>query len=208
MEKTFRMSENGVHTLIFVGDLEKLSKVLKPLSKTQEAGAAVALLLKPTSRCVKALFVERAESPADPWSGQMALPGGKREGKDQSLKDTIVRETLEETNINLLNRCRFLGVLSTVESAIRPELKILPFVILLEHEPSIKLNAELKSFMWISPEALIQNKGIVKFAFGEFPAYIVGNSVIWGVTYRILEDFTHNLGLKMPRTSLGMEKRK
>jgi len=177
----------------YVNSIEKLSKVLKPVSEGEDANAAVALLLKPVDQDLKVFFVKRVENPADPWSGQMALPGGKRDAKDQNLKQTVVRETLEETNINLLDSCRFLGVMETQRSAPRPEMKILPFVVLLEYEPSIKLNEELEGFVWISLEELSQNKGTVKFSFGEFPAYIVGNSVIWGLTYRILEKFIHTL---------------
>jgi len=177
----------------YVDSIEKLSKVLKPVSEGQDADAAVALLLKRVNQTLKVLFVKRTENPADPWSGQMAFPGGKRDAKDQNLKQTVVRETLEETNINLLDRCRFLGVMETLTSTRRPEMKILPFVVLLEHEPSIKLNEELERFVWISPEELVHHKGTVKFSFGEFPAYIVGNSVIWGLTYRILEKFVHTL---------------
>jgi len=175
--------------LSYVDSIEKLSKVLKPASEGQDANAAVVLLLKPADQDLKILFVKRAESPADPWSGQMAFPGGKRDAKDQNLMQTVVRETLEETNINLLDRCRFLGVMDPLRSAPRPEMKILPFVILLEREPSIKLNEELEWFVWISLEELVQHKGIGKFSFGEVPAYIIGNSVIWGLTYRILEIF-------------------
>ena len=167
--------------------------MLEPASEGQDANAAVALLLKPVDQDLKVLFVKRVENPADPWSGQMAFPGGKRDAKDQNLKQTVVRETLEETNINLLDRCRFLGVMETLRSKQRPEMKILPFVVLLEHEPSIKLNEELEGFVWISSEELVKHKGTVKFSFGEFPAYIVGNSVIWGLTYRILEKFVHTL---------------
>ena len=177
----------------YVDSIEKLSKVLKPISEGQDANAAVALLLKLVNQDLEVFFVKRVESPIDPWSGQMALPGGRRDAKDQNLKHTVVRETLEETNINLLDRCRFLGVIDPVRSAIKPEMKILPFVVLLEHEPSIKLNEELERFVWISPEELVQHKGTVKFSFGELPAYIVGNSVIWGLTYRILEMFVHTL---------------
>ena len=177
----------------YVDIVKKLSKVLKPLSEGQDAGAAVVLLLKTTDKDLKILFVKRAENPADPWSGQMALPGGKRDATDQSLKQTVVRETLEETNINLLDRCRFLGVMETQTSTTRPEMKILPFVVLLEHEQSIELNEELERSIWISPEELVRHRGTVKFGFGEFPAYIVGNIVIWGLTYRILEFFVHTL---------------
>ena len=167
--------------------------MLKPVSEGQDADAAVALLLKPVSHVLKILFVKRVENPADPWSGQMALPGGKRDAKDQNLKQTVVRETLEETNIKLLDRCRFLGVMEALRSTQRPEMKILPFVVLLKHDPSIKLNEELEGFVWISLKDLLQHKGIVKFSFGEFCAYIVGNTIIWGLTYRILEKFIHIL---------------
>jgi len=170
--------------------IKTLSKVLKSVSEEQDADAAVALMLRPVNQDFRVLFVKRVENPADPWSGQVAFPGGKRDAKDKNLKQTVVRETLEETNINLLDHCRFLGVLKAVRSTQRPEMKILPFVILLEHEPQIKLNVqELEGFVWISLEELAQNKGTVKFDFGEVPAYIVGSSVIWGLTYRILESF-------------------
>jgi len=177
----------------YVGSIGKLSKALKPILEGQDANAAVALILKPADQDLKIFFVKRVENPDDPWSGQMALPGGKRDTEDQNLKQTVVRETLEETNINLLDRCRFLGVMETQRSAPRPEMKILPFVILLEHEPTIKLNEELEWFVWISLKELVQHKGTVKFSFGEFPAYIVGNSVIWGLTHRILEKLLHIL---------------
>jgi hypothetical protein len=72
-------------------------------------------------------------------------------------------------------------------------MKILPFVVFLEHEPSIKLNEELEGFAWVSLEKLAQHKGIAEFSFGEFPAYIIENSVIWGLTYRILEKFVNVL---------------
>jgi len=177
----------------YVDSIEKLPKVLKPVSEGQDADAAVALLLKTVDQDLKIFFVKRVENPDDPWSGQMALPGGKRDAKDLNLKHTVVRETSEETSINLLDRCRFLGVMEPLRSKQRPEMKIFPFVVLLEHEPSVKLNDELEWFVWISLEELIQHKGTVNLGFGEFPAYIVGNSVIWGLTYRILEKFVHTL---------------
>jgi len=175
------------------GSIEKLSKALKPVSEEQGENAAVALLLKIMDKDLRILFVKRAENPFDPWSGQIALPGGKRDAEDQSLKQTVVRETLEETNINLLDRCRFLGVMETHRSTSRPEMKILPFVVLLEHEPSIKLNEELEDFFWISPEELVRHRGTAKLKYGEFPAYLVGNIVIWGLTYRILGDLVRIL---------------
>lgn len=171
--------------------VERLSKALRPITDEQNANAAVAMLLKPVNHGLKTLFVKRVENLADPWSGQMAFPGGKREGPDANLMETVVRETLEETGINLLDRCHFLGVLTAQSSRPRPDVKVLPFVILLEHEPLIQLSPkELKEFVWISLDEILKHRGSARLSFGgEVPAYVISNIIIWGLTYRALEDF-------------------
>ncbi len=169
--------------------IAKLPAVLKPISDKQGANAAVALLLKPRRNDFDLLLVKRVENPSDTWSGQMALPGGKREPKDLSLKDTVMRETLEETGVTL-GRCRFLGVLDAVRSEPKPDFVILPFVVLLEDEPELKLSeAELETFIWVPYEELIQSKGTTEFSFGKVPAFVLADSVVWGITYRILSEF-------------------
>jgi 8-oxo-dGTP pyrophosphatase MutT (NUDIX family) len=173
----------------------KLSELLKPVSGIKDADAAVALLLKPTDDSFSVLFVRRVNSPSDSWSGQMALPGGKREPNDKDLKQTIIRETLEETNINLEDHCRFLGTTRIEHSAPRPEMRIIPFVILLEHEPIIRLGEkELEGYAWIPLKELTKYRGKANFSFGEFPAYIIDDMTIWGLTYRIVEDLLHIVG--------------
>jgi 8-oxo-dGTP pyrophosphatase MutT (NUDIX family) len=180
----------GVARLAYADSVERLARVLKPVTDEQDANAAVALLLKPKNHDFNVLFVKRVENLADPWSGQMAFPGGKRDAKDANLKQTVIRETFEETGINLLNRCHFLGVLTALSSRPRPELKVLPFVVLLEHEPLIKLSEkELEGFVWISLDEIIKHRGSARLSFGEVPAFVVRSIVIWGLTYRALENF-------------------
>jgi 8-oxo-dGTP diphosphatase len=169
--------------------IAKLPAVLKPISNEQGANAAVALLLKPKRNDFDLLLVKRVQNPSDLWSGQMALPGGKREPKDASLKDTVMRETLEETGITL-GKCQFLGVLNAVWSEPKPVFKILPFVVLLEGEPKLKLSkAELETFLWVPYEEVVQSRGMVEFSFGKVPAYIFADAVVWGLTYKILSAF-------------------
>ena len=169
--------------------IAKLTAVLKPISYEQGANAAVALLLKPRRDDFDLLLVKRVENPSDTWSGQMALPGGKREPKDLSLKDTVTRETWEETGV-ALGRCRFLGVLGAVRSEPKPDFVILPFVVLLEGEPELKLSAaELESFLWVPYEQVVQSRGTAEFRFGEVPAFVLADAVVWGITYRILSEF-------------------
>jgi len=172
------------------GFLEKLSKALKPISYEQNANAAVALLLKPRNGGFNVLLVKRVENLADPWSGQMAFPGGKRDARDADLTATVVREVREETGINLLERCRFLGVLSALSSRPRPDLRILPFVVLVEYEPVIKLSPEeLVRFVWIPLDEIIKHRGSARVGSREVPAFVVEGIVIWGLTYRMLENF-------------------
>ena len=169
--------------------IAKLPTALKPVSSEQGANAAVALLLKPRRGDFDLLLVKRVENPSDTWSGQMALPGGKREPKDGSLRDTVVRETFEETGVRL-DGCRFLGVLDAVRLEPKPDFRILPFVVLLADEPVLKLSeAELETYLWVPYEKIVHSKGVAEFSFGKVPAYIFADSVVWGVTYKILSRF-------------------
>jgi len=176
--------------------INEITKVLNPFSTKEEANAAVAILLKPTDQDVNILFVKRVENLRDPWSGQIALPGGKRERKDQNLKETVLREILEETDINLLQHCRFLGVVEAVRSQLNPEMKILPFVFLLGDEPVIQLNRdELERYYWIPIKDLVRNERVVKSGFKPRPAFVIGDIKIWGLTFRILKNFFHVLNV-------------
>lgn len=167
--------------------ITELSKMLNQTIEVKDAQAAVVVLLKKTDQEILILFVKRAEKLTDPWSGQTGLPGGKRDPKDQDMKATLVRETLEETGINLLEGYQFLGVMDPLNSIQKPDMKILPFVVLQDKEEKIKLNEELTGHFWISLKELVKHKGIIKNSFGEYPAYILEKCVIWGLTYRIIK---------------------
>ena len=176
--------------MVYIQSVDRLIHVLNPVSAEQDSDAAVALLLKHSTEDFEVLFVKRVENPDDPWSGQTAFPGGKRSREDQDLKQTVVRETLEETNINLADHSRFLGAMTALTSTQRPGMKILPFVVILDRDPLIKLNRnELRSFVWISLKELLKSHDTIRFDFGEVPAYIIGDTTIWGLTYRILREF-------------------
>ena len=78
--------------------------------------------------------------------------------------------------------------MSAFQSKPRPEIKVLPYVFVIEDEPSIRLNKkELEEYFWISFEELVRAKTTVKFSFGRFPGFVVGSIVIWGLTYRVVE---------------------
>ena len=72
--------------------------------------AAVAAVLRFGEKGPEVLFIERAVKEGDPWSGQMAFPGGRTELKDKSSLDTARRETLEEIGFDLNQTMTFIYV--------------------------------------------------------------------------------------------------
>jgi len=144
------------------------------------------------------LLIKRARSERDPWSGHMALPGGRRDAVDGSLMDTAVRETREETGLDLATQGVHLGRLDDVEpGSIRlPKLTIAPFVFgVPAHARAHVASHEIEAVHWVSLEELrhpstlgeveIHLPGGVR----GFPCYRVVDEIVWGLTYRILSQF-------------------
>ncbi|MCW4021765.1 MAG: CoA pyrophosphatase [Candidatus Bathyarchaeota archaeon] len=163
---------------------EKLSEKLTNTDFLR-GNAAVVALLRECNNELELLFVKRTETPKDPWSGQTAFPGGKRSLQDNDLKDTVIRETCEETNLDLRKGCRFLGALEPINSIQRSAMQIVPFVVWQLDEQKIRLNHELASFFWVPLSELTKNEGTTEYMSKNFPAYLIGNSVVWGITYQI-----------------------
>jgi len=166
--------------------LEKLRGLLNPIEDV-DAGAAVAVLLRRDDEGLQVLLVKRSENPSDPWSGHMAFPGGRRRLEDRDLRETVVRETLEETGIDL-DRYLFLGTLDVAFSNVASELGVISFVVLAEELPEIVLNEELCSYLWVHLEHLSLSKGMARVERREVPAYTVEGHVVWGLTYRMIEN--------------------
>lgn len=164
----------------------ELSKNLIHSITDLESQAAVVVLLKIKDEMIQVLFVTRAEKSSDPWSGQTALPGGKRNPEDKDIMKTVIRETLEETGINLLNGCEYLGIMEPFRSTQKPEMMIVPFFFIQNKEQTIKLNEELTGFFWAPLRELVKHKGTVKYNLKKYPCFLIENKVIWGLTYRII----------------------
>jgi 8-oxo-dGTP pyrophosphatase MutT (NUDIX family) len=165
--------------------VKKLRKCLRT-EPDESAQAAVAILIRENRDDLEFFLVKRAEVPGDPWSGDIAFPGGKKTREDKGLLYTAIREVREETNIHLEN-LPVLGYMNPVDSAVRRDIHVQPIVYLLDETPKVHLNFELTKYMWIPMKELrnSQNNAIVK-GF-DSPIYRAGGEVVWGLTYRMLE---------------------
>ena len=155
---------------------------------------AVALILTPGKLGLEALFIRRAERPEDPWSGHIALPGGRRDPADADRLATAVRETKEEVDVSL-SASALLGALDDLAPSTPnlPPLVIRPYVFGLDPRPDARLSAEVAGVMWLplSKLASCEGKAVVPLRgeTREVECYAYGGVVIWGLTYRILKGF-------------------
>lgn len=178
------------------GWLASVAVVLRPPTG---AGGAATPDGDPLSRIrrTELLLIRRAANDRDPWSGHMALPGGRKEPGDASLVETARRETREEVGVGL-GEAPFLGALSVVapRNAQLPPLTVVPMVFRVPPgtEATIRAREEVAELHWVELGHLMDpaNRTRVRYPpAGDlaFPAIEVGGRDVWGLTHRVLSDF-------------------
>ena len=166
--------------------------------------AAVTLILREVLGSTEALIIKRAEYEGDPWSGHLALPGGRAEAQDEDLLATAARETREEIGIDLFDaaspngmRSRFIGQLPLIapRNPGLPKIEITPLVALAPPNLALELSHEVESAFWVSVNQL-KREGLSATYFLHHenliikrPAYPTESGLIWGITERILTSF-------------------
>jgi 8-oxo-dGTP pyrophosphatase MutT (NUDIX family) len=154
--------------------------------------AAVAALLYDADDAtgVRVLLMRRTERATDPWSGHVALPGGRHEPSDADLLATAIRETREELGVELRG-VRVLGCLPALTPRISGPtgIEVTPFVFVTETAVEAKTGPEAAAVFWL-PLALAAG-GTLDGTFVHttgmaFPSWDYSGHTIWGLTLRIL----------------------
>ncbi|MGN8197187.1 NUDIX hydrolase [Salinisphaera sp. RV14] len=160
--------------------------------------AAVAALLRDSRQGVEVLVVERAHRPGDPWSGDMALPGGRIEAVDEaSASRAACRETAEEIGV-AIDRSLGIGRLRdqlTLDHRRRRPMVISPFVYRWPRDATITPNAEIADWTWVPLAWLDEPANRGQFTWRvrgvpkSMPCYDCGDGRrIWGLTLRMLDE--------------------
>jgi 8-oxo-dGTP pyrophosphatase MutT (NUDIX family) len=159
--------------------------------------AAVAVLLRPRA-ALEVLLIRRADVAGDPWSGHIALPGGRRHDGDADLLTTACRETEEEVGVSVQRVGAFIGALDEIgpDNTRLPPIVVAPFVLAVPSDVGVVPEPrEVQAAFWVPLEALRDENAaseILIEANGSrlrFPSIVYGDHVIWGLTYRILQQF-------------------
>jgi 8-oxo-dGTP pyrophosphatase MutT (NUDIX family) len=181
------------------------SRPHEEVAEAVKSRAAVSLVFRdpgPGATVPELLFIRRAEHPLDPWSGQMAFPGGRREPQDGSMLETAIRETREEVGLDLARDAELLGPLDEVRAMarLRPmNLVIAPFAFRLRGGPEAQALHEVRSVHWLPLERLVHpgSRAVHDYAHEgatlKFPCLRLEDIVIWGLTYRMFEALAERL---------------
>jgi 8-oxo-dGTP pyrophosphatase MutT (NUDIX family) len=148
------------------------------------------------------LMIKRAEAEGDPWSGHVACPGGRMEPGDRDLAVTAVRETWEETGVDVARDGRLLGHLDDISprSPVLPPIVIRPYVALVRAGVEITPSREVAQAFWVPVSALRERTawgiGRVAVRGGELEVSVFqhGEYVVWGLTERVLRQLLTYMG--------------
>lgn len=147
------------------------------------------------------LMIKRAEQENDPWSGHVACPGGRMEPGDRDLAQTAMRETWEETGIDLARVGRLLGTLDDISprTPVLPPIVIRPFVAAVASSVEIIQSPEVAVAFWVPMSALRQQaawrngKVIVRGVEREVSTFTHGEYLVWGLTERVLRQLVERM---------------
>lgn len=159
--------------------------------------AAVAVILGPDHDL---LFIRRAERPGDPWSGDMAFPGGSEEPGDLDLRATAARETFEEVGLDLRSGL-FHGALPPLAPLRLPvkSFNVHPYVFSVDAWPELQTSEEVAAVHRVPLRHLLDGVGRGEFTWSKWgmsrtmPCVRIEGAMVWGLTLRVVDDLLERL---------------
>ena len=170
---------------------------VEPLSRNDvKIPAAVAMILRHGQRGLELLFIQRSMFENDPWSGNVAFPGGKVK-QEEEPRQAAERETAEEIGLDL-NNGLYLGQMPVVHGSYLP-VQVSCFVYWMNGSPvELLLNGEVHDTYWAGLDELENREqhliAPVRFRGKELEVPAIrlswpGSPVLWGLTYRLVMHF-------------------
>lgn len=168
--------------------------------------ASVAMITVPGDDGLDVCFILRAKRDGDPWSGQVAFPGGRADKTDADAYAVAERETIEEIGLKLSPDHR-VGALP-IRPDVRGSLTLSPFIYHLpESAKSIARPAdpaEVQRVFWVPLTHIFDEQAVtdVEYPIGSavntYPGIGYDGEIIWGLTLRILNSFADMMGKPLP----------
>ncbi len=162
----------------------------------RHAGVLIPLLAE--DGVYKILFTKRTDT-VEHHKGQISFPGGAADAEDETIEDTVLRESFEEIGLPEEN----VEILGRVDDTLTLESSFIvhPFVGLIRSNNNFVISKkEVDRIIKVPWDSLIsshmnnktrtvEREGVVY----ETPAFEYNGDVIWGATAKIMENFINIL---------------
>jgi len=117
-----------------------------------------------------------------------------------------MRETLEETGIDLTTDGLVLGTLDEIRprTPVLPPIIVTPFVAIVPAEVPLQISDELADAFWTpwstfaDPARIDESTVQVRGAAWKVTSYLVGDRVVWGMTERMLRQLAERISTLRP----------
>jgi hypothetical protein len=178
---------------------------LRPIMRKR---AAVALMLQLREGELGVLMIRRAEREGDPWSGQMAFPGGRMEREDVNGLAGGAPGDCGGDRPASGRREPCLGRLSELNASTRRFARWTgdhPLRVPPPARGELHLNYEVQEVVWVPLEFLLNpdNRSEMTWERGgvrlKMPCYDFEGRRIWGLSLRMLDELMDVVAGKSPR---------
>lgn len=128
------------------------------------------------------ILIKRNEREDDPWTGQIALPGGFSKFGEQP-EETVLREVMEEVNMSFTKESIY-AELHTNSPNKANWIKVHPFVLKTRSLEGFKAGPEVSEVRRVKLSGRIESR-----TENGYDSFVFQDWIVWGLTYRILKDF-------------------
>ena len=155
--------------------------------------AAVLALFYPDKNNKTCLLLTQRASYKGSHSAQVSFPGGKIDQKDSNLKETALRETLEEVGV-ISEEIKIIRQLS--DSYIPPSnFLVAPFIGVINKKPVFKPNYEVANIIEVLISDLLNDNNLTSTEMEtsymkniEVPCFKLNGYIVWGATAMMLSE--------------------
>lgn len=157
--------------------------------------ASVLLLLYPKNGDWHTAFVKRSSHENDKHSGQISLPGGRKDKSDIDEQGTALRELEEEAGIDKKD-VEILGKLTPLYVYASNHL-VYPFVGIIDRSPLFTIQQKEVDKLIEVPISYFYSESIIKYTelnirgyrLPNVPYYDLHGEILWGATAMIFSEF-------------------
>ncbi len=166
---------------------------LKSLIKPNAKSAATLALFYPNKKNETCFLLTQRAIYDGTHSAQISFPGGKTEKNDPNLEFTALRETYEETAVEMNDISIYRELTKTY---IPPSnFWVTPFMGTIEYRPNFTANNEVSAFIEVRLKDILDDSSIILKNMStsymknvDVPCFKLNDYIVWGATAMILSE--------------------